>query len=103
MEKQPFDPGLTQSYGGRLVRIVNKDGSFNVHRRGTRLRDFHFYKFLIGLSWLQFIGVLFATFVIVSAVFAGLYLAIGLGSLQGPSPGRPWRLSSTRSFSACRP
>ncbi|MGA2479972.1 MAG: ion channel [Spirochaetia bacterium] len=83
MEKQPFDPGLTQSYGGRLVRIVNKDGSFNVHRRGTRLRDFHFYKFLIGLSWLQFIGVLFATFVIVSAVFAGLYLAIGLGSLQG--------------------
>ena len=57
MEKQPFDPGLTQSYGGRLVRIVNKDGSFNVHRRGTRLKDFHFYKFLVGLSWPQFIAI----------------------------------------------
>jgi inward rectifier potassium channel len=79
----PFDPGLTQSYGGRLDRIINRDGSFNVHRRGTRLRDFHFYKFLIRLSWLQFMGVLFGTFAAVSAVFACLYLAIGLGSLQG--------------------
>jgi inward rectifier potassium channel len=83
MEKQPFDPGLTQSYDGRLVRIVNRDGSFNVHRRGTRLRDFHFYKFLVGLSWPRFIAVLFGTFVAVSAVFAGLYLAVGLDSLQG--------------------
>ena len=83
MEKQPFDPGLTQSYGGRLVRIVNKDGSFNVHRRGTRLQDFHFYKFLVGLSWPQFIAALFCTFVTVSAAFAGLYCAVGIGSLQG--------------------
>jgi inward rectifier potassium channel len=83
MEKQPFDPGLTHAYGGRLVRIVNKDGSFNVHRRGRRLRDFHFYKFLIRLRWWQFVAVLFGTFITVSAAFAGLYLAIGLGSLQG--------------------
>ena len=39
--QQPFDPGLTQSYSGRLRRMVNRDGSFNVHRRGGSLRDLH--------------------------------------------------------------
>jgi inward rectifier potassium channel len=54
-----------------------------VHRRGTRLRDFHFYKFLVGLSWPRFLAALFGSFVAVSVVFAGLYLAVGLDSLQG--------------------
>jgi inward rectifier potassium channel len=83
VKQQPFDPGITQSYGGSLRRIVNKDGSFNVHRRGTRLRDFHVYKFLIGLSWPWFIVVVLATFLVVSVVFAGLYLAVGAQALQG--------------------
>jgi inward rectifier potassium channel len=88
-KEPPFDPGLTQSYGGRLDRIVNKDGSFNVRRRGTRLRDFHVYKFLVGLSWPRFVAVVFGTFVAVSAVFAGLYLAIGLDTLQGAEAATP--------------
>ena len=89
MEQQAFDPGLTQSYEGTLRRIVNKDGSFNVHRRGTRLNDFHFYQFLIGLSWPQFIAVLFGTFVVVSAVFAALYLVVGISTLQGADTKTP--------------
>jgi inward rectifier potassium channel len=83
MKEQAFDPGITQRYGGQLERIINRDGSFNVQRRGTRLRDFHFYKFLIGLSWPAFIGIVFATFVAVNLVFAGLYLAAGIHTLQG--------------------
>ena len=89
MKQQPFDPGITQSYGGRLRRIVNKDGSFNVHRHGTRLRDFHVYKFLIGLSWPWFVAAVLATFLVVSVVFAGLYLAIGAqGEFGGRDPGQ---------------
>ena len=83
MKEQSFDPGITQRYGGRLERIINRDGSFNVHRRGTRLRDFHFYKFLINLSWPAFIGCVFATFVTVNLAFAGLYFAAGIHTLQG--------------------
>jgi inward rectifier potassium channel len=83
MARETFDPGLTERYGGRLRRLVNKGGSFNVRRRGTRLTDFHLYKFLVGLSWPAFVAVLFGTFVLVSALFAGLYCAVGLGSLQG--------------------
>jgi inward rectifier potassium channel len=87
---QQFDPGLTQSYGGRLRRIVNKDGSFNVHRRGVRLRDFHFYQFLIGLSWPLFIAIALFAFLLVNLVFTGLYCAVGIHTLQGaesPSAG----------------
>ena len=87
MKGQSFDPGITQRYGGRLERIINRDGSFNVHRRGTRLRDFHFYKFLISLSWPAFIGIVFATFVTVNLLFAGLYFAVGIHTLQGAEAG----------------
>jgi inward rectifier potassium channel len=87
MKEQSFDPGITQRYGGRLERIINRDGSFNVQRRGTRLRDFHFYKFLIGLSWPTFIAVVFATFVVVNLLFAGLYFAAGIHTLQGAEAG----------------
>ena len=89
MKQQPFDPGITQSYSGSLRRIVNKDGSFNVHRRGTRLIDFHVYQFLIGLSWPRFVAVVLATFLVVSVVFAGLYLAVGVQGLQGAQAGTP--------------
>jgi inward rectifier potassium channel len=86
-QDQSFDPGITQRYGGQLERIVNRDGSFNVRRRGTRLRDFHFYQFMVSLSWPAFIGIVFGTFVAVNLVFAGLYFAVGIHTLQGVEGG----------------
>jgi inward rectifier potassium channel len=85
--KPPFDPGLTEKYAGTLRRVVNKDGTFNVRRRGTRLRNFHLYKFLIGLSWPWFVAIVLGTFIIVNLVFAGLYLAAGIQTLQGAEGG----------------
>ena len=41
MNQPTFDPGLTQQYTGALRRSINKDGSFNVHRRGGSWRDVH--------------------------------------------------------------
>ena len=78
-----FDPGLTQSYGGRLRRLVNKDGSFNVHRRGVGPRDFHFYQFLLSLSWPAFIAIVLVAFVIANLFFTGLYCAVGIQTLRG--------------------
>jgi inward rectifier potassium channel len=81
--RQQFDPGFTQSFGGRLRRMVNKDGTFNVHRRGTRLRDLHFFQLLIGLSWPVFILVAIGAYLAINLLFAGLYVAIGVDTLQG--------------------
>ena len=83
MKQQPFDPGITQSYDGSIERIVRRDGSFNVRRRGGRLRDFHFYQFLIGLSWPSFFGVILAAFLVINLGFTGLYFAAGVPQLQG--------------------
>jgi len=80
---QPFDPGLTQRYGGRLRRIVNRDGSFNVHRRGRRLADLHLYQFFIRLTWPVFLAVLAGAFLLLTLAFTGLYFAAGVGGIQG--------------------
>jgi hypothetical protein len=49
-----FDPGLTQQYTGPLLRAINKDGSFNVRRRGVSGLAGSFYQYLVGLSWPRF-------------------------------------------------
>jgi hypothetical protein len=51
MKREEFDPGLTQQFSGGLRRTINKDGTFNVHRKGLRLRDFNPYLYLIDTSW----------------------------------------------------
>jgi inward rectifier potassium channel len=90
MKSQPFDPGITQSYDGRLRRIVNRDGTFNVRRVGRRLQDLHLYQFFVRLSWPVFMAVVLAGFLALSAAFTGLYFAAGTDGLQGIPAGSPF-------------
>ena len=83
MAKPTFDPGLTQQYTGTLRRAINKDGSFNVVRHGTGWRDIHPYLFLISLPWPAFLALVFAAYLAVNTIFAGLYYSLGPGHLQG--------------------
>ena len=83
LNQQQFDPGITQTYTGDLRRIVNRDGSFNVRRKGWSLKDLHVYQFLLSLSWPAFMGLVLALFIFINGVFAGLYAAAGLGNLTG--------------------
>lgn len=83
MQPPSFDPGLTQQYTGPLTRIVNKDGSFNVHRRGETWHDFHPYLHLINMSWWRFLLTLFAVYMAVNLLFAFGYFALGPGELRG--------------------
>src|ERR1700680_1490744 len=78
-----FDPGLTQQYTGILRRAINKDGSFNVSRRGTVWRDIHPYLHLISLPWPSVLALVFAAYLAVNTIFAALYYSLGPGHLQG--------------------
>lgn len=89
MKQQPFDPGLTQKYTGELRRAVNKDGSFNVHRKGSRLKDHSFYQFLITIPWVQFHIILLITYVLLNSIFARLYVFAGIEHLQGADTSTP--------------
>lgn len=81
MIKQTFDPGLTNQYGGEMRRTIDKDGSFNVRRRGGS--GFNFYLFLIDTTWPKFIAVVATAYFFVNLLFAGLFVAAGTDHLYG--------------------
>ncbi|HET9765883.1 MAG TPA: ion channel [Thermoanaerobaculia bacterium] len=86
-------------FGSRVAqqsrqRLLNRDGSFNVFRRGLsffgRLDTFHA---LLTMSWRRFFGLSFAFYVVVNVLFAAGYMLCGPGALSGVSQaGWPERL-----------
>src|SRR5579872_5122677 len=83
MQKPTYDPGLTQQFTAPFRRVINKDGSFNVHRRGTTWRDIHPYLHLINMGWTKFFVTLICGYCLVNLIFAGIYFALGPEQLQG--------------------
>ena len=83
MQKPSFDPGLTQQVAGTLRRAINKDGSFNVLRRGGSWRDIHPYLHLINMRWASFLVTVLAAYIAVNTVFAMIYFALDPGEVQG--------------------
>ena len=55
MKQESFDPGLTTQFSGELRRAINPDGTFNVRRKGLRLRDTNLYLMLIDTTWPRFL------------------------------------------------
>ena len=94
MQQPSFDPGLTQQFTAPLRRAINKDGTFNVHRRGTTWRDFHPYMHLINMGWSAFFATVFAAYCLVNLIFAGIYFQLGPNQLEGAAAatelGRFW-------------
>jgi inward rectifier potassium channel len=65
------------------VRFLNKDGTFNVKRKGLPFKaSFNFYHFLINLSSFRFILLIIAWFTFINIFFALIYLWIGPQYLQ---------------------
>jgi len=90
MTQRNFDPGFTRRYDGALTRVIRKDGSFNVHRIGTALRDIHLFQFLVGLRWTPFLAIILAGYILANCLFAGVYLLIGVDHLQGADTSTAW-------------
>src|ERR1022692_4848455 len=77
-----FDPGLTRQYTGPLLRAINKDGSFNVQRTGLRSLAGNAYIGLVSMSWPRFMVFVSLAYLVVNAVFAGIFLALGSDALH---------------------
>lgn len=78
-----FDPGLTERYTGRLHRTIERDGSFNVLRRGVGFRDKGFYLHLMSSSWPWFLIQVGIAYTLANVVFAAIYYWIGVDWLVG--------------------
>ncbi len=70
--------------GARHTRLLNRDGSFNVERRGLPWRaTLSAYDWLLNLSWPRFLGAVGAFYLLLNTLFAFAYLALGPGALAG--------------------
>lgn len=83
MAQQQFDPGISQKIDSGLRRMIERDGTFNVHRVGVNFKDANFYQFLINLSWPRFLAVLVVGYAAMNGVFAACYVLLGIEHLQG--------------------
>lgn len=97
MAKQIQDPGLGSKYSPGEKRLMNKDGTFNVHKIGApgNIRDT--YQNLIKMTWAKFFALTFLFIVTVNLLFALTYVAVGVEELAGDTEGDFWQ-NLTESF-----
>src|SRR5215208_6041309 len=94
----PFIPAHERDLGfGAVVagdarkRLLNRDGTFNVHRRGLRFwKSLSVYHWLLQLSWTRFFVLVAVGYVVANALFATAYYALGRGALAGPIADGTW-------------
>ncbi len=84
-KKEKFeDLGFGTKVADQSERFINKDGSFNVERKGIPFfRSQTMYSWLIKSSWPTFIGIIFLIYVVLNALFAIAYLINGIEYLHG--------------------
>ncbi len=65
----------------RALRLLNRDGSFNVQRRGRGLNAFLAYSNLVSTTWSRFFIFVAAVYLTLNGCFAVFYTACGPGGL----------------------
>jgi inward rectifier potassium channel len=69
-------------------RLLNRDGSFNVERRGLGFwNSFSLYHTLLTISWVRFFLLFVGCYFVANALFALAYLACGSKALGGATLG----------------
>ncbi len=89
--KQPFKntPFNDLGFGAKITeageRLINKDGSFNIIRKGKK--TWTPYQLLLGMSSTRFTLFSLTFFILINALFAGLFILIGVEQLNGVPKG----------------
>ncbi len=86
LAKAPDDPSSDLGFGRvlssqRELRLINRDGSFNVERRGRGLRSFLAYSNLVSTTWSRFFLFVAVAYLTLNGFFALLYDACGPSGL----------------------
>ena len=70
--------------GESRQRLLNRDGSFNVERRGLGIgSSLSLYHLLLTTSWTRFVGLLVGSYLLFNALFALAFLVCGPDALSG--------------------
>lgn len=81
-EERDRDLGFGSVVSQQHLRLLNRDGSFNVSRRTGLLEAVASYNSLLMMSWPRFFALVALSYVLANAVFAGLYMLCGPQALQ---------------------
>jgi inward rectifier potassium channel len=81
--KPAYDPGLTTQFVAPLRRAINKDGSFNVRRKGVSWRAFHPWLEIVNMSWLGFALLVVFLYLAANWTFALAYFLMPPEAIQG--------------------
>jgi inward rectifier potassium channel len=69
-------------------RLLNRDGSFNVARKGLKLStSLSLYHTLLTTTWTRFMALVVVSYIVINAGFALAFVLCGPGALQGPLAG----------------
>jgi inward rectifier potassium channel len=79
IRKNQSDVGLSKSYDHETRRIINKDGTFNVTRKGVRNQGF---QTLISMPIGRFLFWVSIAYLVINIAFAFVYLVLGTEHLQ---------------------
>ncbi|MDG1260693.1 MAG: ion channel [Flavobacteriales bacterium] len=91
MNQRIEDPGFGTKYERQTKRVINKDGTFNVKRRGvdTGLRSL--YQAVISMSASRFLLLVGAGYFILNAIFATAYFMTGIEFISGAESVNGWQ------------
>lgn len=92
-----YDPGLGAKLKGENNRIIDTKGNFNIIRKGEGFSVRDVFQHLVNMSWFRFLSYLTIAFAIINALFAYLYVWVGIEGLQGSKPG-PWMYEFKQAF-----
>ena len=79
------DLGFGTSITNAGQRLINRDGSFNIVRRG--MAAWRPYQSLVEMSWAHFLAVVALFYIATNALFAAIFVFIGVDSLSGVQAG----------------
>lgn len=83
-KKQENELGFGSKTSGQKIRLINKDGSFNINRiEVSRWSSTSIYHALITMSWRKFNFCIIFYFIIINLIFACCYYLAGMRGLRG--------------------
>ncbi len=83
MSTEIQDPGIGTQFSGKTQRVINRDGSFNIVKKGasTGFRDV--YRYMIEISWTRFFTLLFLGYIVMNLIFTLFYFWCGYEGIVG--------------------
>jgi inward rectifier potassium channel len=92
LHKRKFNPEDDLGFGTQAVlksqRLINQNGSINVKRKGLPFfNTSNNYHTLITMSWGKFWLIVLTGYLIANIIFAGIYVSLGPGTLDGTMDG----------------